>query len=157
MARRLRGSAPSSVDLSVAANVFPARTKQVWVGQCLSTLEEAVAVALSLGTHTSAADRVQHLDARLRGGTFLGWLRTAVPVDPRVRSGAEVLAQDAADVLEAVQREFKFFADRARPGWRFGQLHPTRTRWTRMRQQLAYIAGFGALLGALILAVSLGR
>lgn len=101
------------------AKVVPARTQQVWVAQCLSELDENLQVALSLGVMTGEVERFIQVDDALRSGPFMTWVRSGAGQALRNTS---LLAEDAAKVLSAVQEHFQFFAERQRPGWKFGSL-----------------------------------
>jgi hypothetical protein len=84
-------------------------------------LEDALAVAVSLGTQTTEAGRFEQLDGALRSNHFYVWLKSA-SVTPRILDEDSVLANGAADALDAVQTHFRFFADRGGESWRYGQL-----------------------------------
>ena len=84
-------------------------------------MEESLAVAVSLGTQTSEAERFEQLDGVLRSNHFYGWLKSA-SVTPRILDEDSALANGAADALDAVQTQFRFFADRGGQGWWYGQL-----------------------------------
>ncbi|MGH3304585.1 MAG: hypothetical protein ACRDOK_23480 [Streptosporangiaceae bacterium] len=90
--------------------------------ESLAQLEEALAVAVSLGTQTTEAGRFEQLDAALRSSHFYGWLKSA-SLAPRTLDEDSALANAAADVLDvAVQTQFRFFADHGGQSWRYGQL-----------------------------------
>jgi hypothetical protein len=89
--------------------------------ESLAQLEEALAVAVSLGTQTTEAGRFEQLDTALRSNGFYGWLKSA-PVTPSILDEDSALASGAADALDAVQIQFRFFADLGGQGWRYGQL-----------------------------------
>jgi hypothetical protein len=55
--------------------VVPARTRLVTAMESLAQLEEALAVAVSLGAQTTEAGRFEQLDAALRSNHFYGWLK----------------------------------------------------------------------------------
>jgi hypothetical protein len=112
----------SSIDLTATMPaVVPARTRLVRAMEALAQLEEALAVAVSLGTQTTEAGRFEQLDAALRSNHFYGWLKNA-PVTPRILDEDSALASGAADALDAVQTQFRFFADLGGQSWRYGQL-----------------------------------
>jgi hypothetical protein len=118
---RLNRSEQSTYDpTAVVDGLWPERTMAVYVQQCIAQIDDALEVALALGVQTSEAARFVRLDAALREGPFALWLREASVLP--MSNGAKVLARQAADVLDRVQEEFRFFAARDRPGWRFGRL-----------------------------------
>jgi hypothetical protein len=118
----LRGLHRASIDLTaVMPAVAPARTRLVRAMESLAQLEEALAVAVSLGTQTTEAGRFEQLDAALRSNHFYGWLKSA-PVTPKILDEDSALANGAADALDAVQTQFRFFADHGGQSWRYGQL-----------------------------------
>jgi hypothetical protein len=118
----LRDLHRSCIDLTaMMPAVVPARTRLVRAMESLAQLEEALAVAVSLGTQTTEAGRFEQLDAALRSNHFYGWLKGA-PVMPRILDEDSALASGAADALDAVQTQFRFFADLGGQGWRYGQL-----------------------------------
>jgi hypothetical protein len=43
-------------------------------------------------------------------------------VTPSILDEDSALANEAADALDAVQAQFRFFADLGGPSWRYGQL-----------------------------------
>ncbi len=101
--------------------VVPARTRLVRATESLAQLEEALAVAVSLGTQTTEAGRFEQLDAALRSNHFYGWLKSA-PLTPTILDEDSALANGAADALDAVQTQFRFFADHGGQSWHYGQL-----------------------------------
>jgi hypothetical protein len=107
-------------------NMAPPISKQDYVMQCVRGINLAFDEALSLGAVTGQAQRMQRLDNVLRSGTFLGILRSAVPNSlvlgfPALAAN-QALADAAADDLDAVQVEFRFFANQAGSQWKFGKL-----------------------------------
>lgn len=84
-------------------------------------MEEALAVAVSLGTQTPEAERFEQLDAALRLNPFYVWLKSA-SLTPAIVDEHSTLANGAADALDAVQTQFRFFAGRGGKRWRYGQL-----------------------------------
>lgn len=118
----LRDLHRASIDLTaIMPALVPARTRLVRAMESLAQLEEALAVAVSLGTQTSEAGRFEQLDAALRSNHFYGWLKSA-SLTPRILDEDSALASGAADVLDAVQAQFRFFADHGGQSWRYGQL-----------------------------------
>ena len=101
--------------------VVPARTRLVRAMESLAQLEEALYVAVSLGTQATEAGRFEQLDAALRSNHFYGWLKSA-SMTPRILDEDSALANAAADALDAVQTQFRFFADRGGRSWRYGQM-----------------------------------
>jgi hypothetical protein len=99
----------------------PARTRLARALESLAQVEEALAVAVSLGAQTNEASRFEQLDAALRQNRFYVWLKSAA-VTPDILDEHSSLASAAADVLDAVQTQFRFFADLSGPSWRYGQL-----------------------------------
>jgi hypothetical protein len=89
--------------------------------ESLAQLEDALTVAVSLGTQTTEAGRFERLDAALRSNQFYEWLKGA-SVTPRVLDEDSALANGGADALDAVQTQFRFFADHGGESWRYGQL-----------------------------------
>ena len=119
----LRDLNGSSIDLTaMMPAVVPARTRLVRAMESLARLEEALAVAVSLGTQTAEAGRFEQLDAALRSNHFYSWLKSA-PVTPGILDDEDsALASGAADALDAVQVQFRFFAELGGQSWRYGQL-----------------------------------
>jgi hypothetical protein len=112
----------ASIDLTATMpGVAPARTRLARATESLAQLEEALAVAVSLGTQTAEARRFEQLDAALRSNHFYGWLKSA-SLTPRILDEDSALANGAADALDAVQTQFRFFADHGGQTWRYGQL-----------------------------------
>lgn len=120
--RTLRHLHRASIDLTtMMPAIVPARTRLARALESLAQLEEALAVAVSLGTQTTEAERLERLDDALRSNQFYAWLKTA-SVTPRILDEDSALANAAADALEAVQTQFRFFAQRGGEAWRYGQL-----------------------------------
>jgi hypothetical protein len=97
-------------------------------------LEEALAIAVSLGTQTTEAGRFEQLDYALRSNSFYAWLKSASAA-PRIHDEYSELANGAADALDAVQTQFRFFAVRGGETWRYGQL-PQSTPVTHRSRRL---------------------
>jgi hypothetical protein len=117
--RAWKGSAINLADEKAA--VFPPRSKQAWLAQCVADIDQSLEVALSIGAQTEAAPRVERLDTALRSSPFASWARDVAPT-AALAGGGDMLAGQAADVLDVVQKEFRFFADRGGEQWRFGKL-----------------------------------
>jgi hypothetical protein len=118
----LRDLHRASVDLTaMMPAVVPERTRLARATESLAQLEEALAVAVSLGTQTAEAARFEHLDGALRSNHFYAWLKGA-SVTPKVLDEDSVLASGAADALDAVQTQFRFFAHHGGKSWQYGQL-----------------------------------
>jgi hypothetical protein len=118
----LRDLHRASIDLTaIMPALVPARTRLVRATESLAQLEEALAVAVSLGTQTSEAGRFEQLDAALRSNHFYGWLKSP-SLTPRILDEDSALANGAADVLDAVQAQFRFFANHGGQSWRYGKL-----------------------------------
>jgi hypothetical protein len=118
----LRALHEASIDLTATMPaVVPTRTRLARALESLAQLEEALAVAVSLGTQTAEARRFEQLDAALRQNHFYAWLKSA-PVTPGILDEDSSLASGAADVLDAVQAQFRFFAGLSGRSWRYGQL-----------------------------------
>ena len=118
----LRDLHRASIDLTaMMPAVVPARTRLARAMESLAQLEEALAVGVSLGTQTSEAGRFEQLDGALRLNPFYVWLKSA-SMTRRVVDEDSALANGAADALDAVQTQFRFFADRGGQGWQYGQL-----------------------------------
>jgi hypothetical protein len=112
----------ASIDLTaMMPGVAPARTRLARAMESLAQLEEALAVAVGLGTQTAEARRFEQLDGALRSNHFYGWLKSA-SLTPRILDEDSALANGAADALDAVQTQFRFFADHGGQTWRYGQL-----------------------------------
>jgi hypothetical protein len=112
----------ASIDLTATMpGVAPARTRLVRAIESLAQLEEALAVAVSLGTQTAEATRFEQLDRALRSNHFYRWLKSA-SLTPRILDEDSALANGAADALDVVQTQFRFFADRGGQSWLYGQL-----------------------------------
>ena len=110
------------IDLTaMMPGVVPARTRLARAMESLAQLEDALAVAVSLGTQTTEAGRFERLDGALRSNPFYEWLKGA-SVTPRILDEDSALANGAADALDAVQTQFRFFADHGGESWRYGQL-----------------------------------
>lgn len=118
----LRDLHRASIDLkAMMPAVVPARTRLARAMESLAQMEEALAVAVSLGAETTEAGRFEQLDAALRSNLFYAWLKGA-PVMPSIVDEDSVLASGAADALDAVQTQFRFFAGLGGESWRYGQL-----------------------------------
>ena len=118
----LRDLHGASIDLTtMMPAVVPARTRLARAMESLAQLEDALAVAVSLGTQTTEAERFEQLDGALRSNQFYVWLKSA-SVTPRILDEDSALANGAADALDAVQTQFRFFADRGGGSWWYGQL-----------------------------------
>jgi hypothetical protein len=118
----LRDLQRASIDLTaMMPAVVPARTRLVRALESLAQFEEALAVAVSLGTQTTEAERFEQLDGALRSNHFYVWLKSA-SVTPRILDQDAALANGAADALDAVQTQFRFFADHGGESWWYGQL-----------------------------------
>jgi hypothetical protein len=118
----LRDLHRASIDLtSMMPALVPARTRLARAMESLAQLEEALAVAVSLGAETTEAGRFEQLDAALRSNHFYAWLKVA-PVTPSVVDECSALASAAADALDAVHTQFRFFARLGGESWRYGQL-----------------------------------
>jgi hypothetical protein len=122
VAPAVRGLQRARTDLTaMMPGLVPARTRLARALESLAQLEEALAVAVSLGTQTTEASRFEHLDAALRQSRFYAWLKSAA-VTPDIPDEYPPLASAAADVLDAVQTQFRFFARVSGRSWRYGQL-----------------------------------
>jgi hypothetical protein len=122
VAGALRELHRAEVDLTtMMPAVVPARTRLARATESLAQLEEALAVAVSLGTQTTEAQRFEELDRAVRLNQFYVWLKGASSA-PRFLDGDSTLANGAADALDAVQAQFRFFATRGGESWRYGQL-----------------------------------
>jgi hypothetical protein len=118
----LRDLDRASIDLTaMMPAVVPARTRLARAAESLAQLAEALAVAVSLGTQTTEAWRFEQLDAAVRSNHLYGWLKGA-PVMPRILDEDSALANGAADALDAVHTQFRFFAGLGGDSWRYGQL-----------------------------------
>ena len=127
VSRRLRAPNVPAIDLHtrLPGGEPPPRTRLVGALQYLAQVNDALAVAISLGAQTNEAERFQLLDEAVRSSVFIAWLRRhAVRDAPRPDPGelAGYRAQLAADLLDAVQQQFRFFAARASKSWRYGNL-----------------------------------
>ena len=112
----------ATIDLtSVMPGIAPPGTRLAKAAESLSQLEEALAVAVSLGTQTTEAERFERLDAALRLNPFYVWLKSA-SLTPTIVDEDSALANGAADALDAVHTQFRFFAGRGGESWRYGQL-----------------------------------
>jgi hypothetical protein len=131
----LRDLREASFDLTaMMPGVAPARTRLARATESLAQLEEALAIAVSLGTQTTEAGRFEQLDYALRSNSFYAWLKSA-SVAPRIHDEYSELANGAADALDAVQTQFRFFAVRGGETWRYGQL-PQSTPVTHRSRRL---------------------
>ncbi len=118
----LRDLHRASIDLTaMMPTVVPARTRLARAMESLAQMEEALAVAVSLGAETTEAGRFEQLDAALRSNLFYAWLKGA-SVMPSIVDEDSVLASGAADALDAVQTQFRFFAGLGGESRRYGQL-----------------------------------
>jgi hypothetical protein len=69
----------------------PARTRLARAMESLARSEDALAVAVSLGTQTTEAGRLEQLDGALRSNRFFEWLESA-SVTPRILDEDSALA-----------------------------------------------------------------
>jgi hypothetical protein len=100
--------------------LVPARTRLARAMESLAQSEDALAVAVSLGTQTTEAGRFEQLDGALRSNRSANGLKASVT--PGILDEDSALANGAADALDAVQTQFRFFADHGGESWRYGQL-----------------------------------
>lgn len=122
VSRALRDLRRAEIDLTtMMPAVVPARTRLARAMESLGQLEDALAVAVTLGTQTTEAERFEQLDGSVRSNQFYVWLKGA-SVMPRVLDENSALANGAADALDAIQTQFRFFAARGGESWRYGQL-----------------------------------
>jgi hypothetical protein len=118
----LRDLHRANIDLTaMMPGLVPVRTRLTRAMESLAQLEDALAVAVSLGTQTTEAGRFEQLNGALRSNPFYEWLKSA-SVTPRILDEDSALANGAADALVAVQTQFRFFADHGGESWRFGKL-----------------------------------
>jgi hypothetical protein len=118
----LRDLHRARIDLTaMMPGVVPVRTRLVRAMESLAQLEDGLAVAVSLGTQTTEAGRFEQLDGTLRSNHFYVWLKSA-SVTPRILDEDSALANGAADALDAVQTQFRFFADHGGESWWYGEL-----------------------------------
>jgi len=117
----LRDLHRARIDLTaIMPAVVPARTRLARAMESLAQMEEALAVAVSLGVQTTEAGRFEQLDASLRSNHFYAWLKSA-PVTPSILDEDSALASAAADALDAAHKQFRFFAGLRGENWRHGQ------------------------------------
>lgn len=114
------------VFASPIPNQAPPITMQGYLMQQLQAIEIALNSALALAVLTDQATRLQRLDDLAEHGPFLPVLRAMVVQAPQmgfqsIRANQK-LAEAAADSLEAIQAEFRFFANQAGAKWRAGQV-----------------------------------
>ena len=116
----------NTVDLRTAMpQLTPPTTRLAYAVGSLGELNDALAVAVSLASGTGQARRLEAVDRAMRSNTFDTWLRTAA-TSPQIAvvSGGQ-LANAAADVLDAIQEQFRYFAKQGGDSWIFGQLGAT--------------------------------
>jgi hypothetical protein len=122
LSRELRQLTQPSIDMAgQAQGIAPPQTKQRLAALWVAELYEALDGALILGVQTVEADRVERLDMAVRSSAFIFWIRDVVPTIPRVDGGVDVTASQAADLLDAVQAEFRFFAAQGGKRWKYGK------------------------------------
>jgi hypothetical protein len=122
LSHELRHLEQASVDLAVPApRVAPPHTKQQLAALWVAELYEALDGALILGVQTAEAARVERLDMAVRSSSFIYWVRDVVPTCPRLVGGVDVSAGYAADLLDAVQAELRFFAGQGGRRWKYGK------------------------------------
>jgi hypothetical protein len=118
----LRDLHRASIDLTtMMPGLVPGRTRLARALESLAQLEEALSVAVSLGAQTTEASRFEQLDAALRQSEFYAWLKGA-GVTPVLLDEDSSLAGGAAELLDAVQTQFRFFAELSGRSWRYGEL-----------------------------------
>jgi hypothetical protein len=118
----LRDLHRATIDLTtIMPAVVPERTRLARAMESLAQLEDSLFVAVSLGTQTAEAGRFEQLDGALRSNHFYMWLKST-SVTTRILDEDSALANGAADALDAVQTQFRFFAHRGGESWRYGQL-----------------------------------
>jgi hypothetical protein len=99
----LRDLHRANIDLTaMMPGLVPVRTRLTRAMESLAQLEDALAVAVSLGTQTTEAGRFEQLNGALRSNPFYEWLKSA-SVTPRILDEDSALANGAADALVAVQ------------------------------------------------------
>jgi hypothetical protein len=75
----LRDLHRANIDLiAMMPGLVPARTRLARAMESLAQLEDALAVAVSLGTQTTEAGRLEQLDGALRSNRFFEWLKKRV-------------------------------------------------------------------------------
>ena len=120
---RLREFQSPAISLqSGMPQVMPPTTRLAYAMHSLAELEEALAVATDLAVLTNEAHRLVTLGSLLRSNHLVIWLRYAAAI-PAVSAGGLEMARAAADALETIQTQFRFFSKRGGSSWRYGKLN----------------------------------
>jgi hypothetical protein len=101
-------------------NLLPAHTRQARVAELLVGLQRENDRLIEFVGLTTIDRKLEAIDDLLRSSPFLTWARDAVPVMPLWR-GSEVLANQAADLVELLQRHMPAAHRAAGSSWRFGE------------------------------------
>lgn len=104
-----------------APGVAPPRSRQVLVTQLVADIDIEHETLVGLVGLTSELLALDELDDVLHRSPFLGWSREVAPLIPAVAT-SDVLASQAADLIEAVQRSMRPAARAAGASWRFGDI-----------------------------------
>lgn len=107
------------IDLSaVAPRVFPEQTKLQGVVVYLAEIDQSLEFAVTLGSLTYAAARLERLDDAIRSNVFLLAMRNA-SINPRM-SGS-VLVDSARELFETMREQHRWFGTRGGSTWRSGR------------------------------------
>jgi hypothetical protein len=118
---RLRGLSEAELDLNVPAHVFPPRSRQSFAQQLYAQLVSELDAIPALQASGVLSAELDTVDAALRGGSFVLFVRDALPLQARWPTRA-VLAHNAADVLELVQSIMPVAARAAGRSWNYGDI-----------------------------------
>jgi uncharacterized membrane protein YccC len=119
MHTRLTELTDHEIDLTaVAPRVFPEQTKLQGVVVYLAEIDQNLEFAVTLGSLTYAAARVERLDNALRSNVFLLALRNA-SINP-LMSGP-VLVDSARELFETMREQHRWFGRRGGSTWRSGR------------------------------------
>jgi hypothetical protein len=107
------------IDLTaIEPRVFPQQTKLQRVVVCLAEIDQSLEFAVTLGSLTYAAARLERLDDAIRSNAFLASLRHA-SVIPRM-SGPS-LVESARELFETMREQHRWFGRRGGARWRSGR------------------------------------
>ncbi|MGO9448293.1 MAG: hypothetical protein ACLQQB_11635 [Solirubrobacteraceae bacterium] len=107
------------IDLSaIAPRVFPEQTKLQGVMVHLAEIDQSLEFAVTLGSLTHAAARLERLDDSIRSSVFLIALRHA-SINPRM--SGPVLVDSARELFETMREQHRWFGRRGGSTWRAGR------------------------------------
>ena len=106
------------IDLSaIAPRVIPQQTKLQGVVFYLAEIDQSLEFAVTLGSLTYAAARLERLDDAIRSNVFLLAMRNA-SINPRM--SGPVLVDSARELFDTMREQHRWFGRRGGSTWRSG-------------------------------------